>query len=385
MTTGRQAEFRNWNDWTDPDFFAESRQSERRFFPLLIRQLIPARFQKTKLTLTGWMLILVALGIGSAAYNTASNILFLTLSLMLSSLVLSGFLSLINFQKLAWRLKCPNHLQAGEVGVAEIDLKNSKRLFPTMSLSFRIGTSERSKDASLYMPSALPAGASTRLEWTFTPQRRGACEVYLRGVASKFPFGFLNKSFGELQEHCVLVWPARTGYLFCTQASGRSYLSDVSRQATGLGSDLLNIRRYVPGDPPRLIHWKATARVNKLMVRQLAQEGERGFNLQIDPDQNLWSEAQFERLCSLACSLADDLFHAGRLDSAHVIGEDHMAVRCMRDLHGFFDRLAELSPAPLIEAMPAGHSSNNQITFRPLREGGIAIYVDGIQVGQADD
>jgi uncharacterized protein (DUF58 family) len=379
-----QAEFRNWNDWTDPDFFAEGRQREQRFLPLFIRQLLPRRVQKTRLTLTGWFLIIVALGIGSAAYNTASNILFLTLSLMLSSLVLSGILSLINFRKLQWHLKVPTHLQAGEVGVSEIELKNSKRIFPTMSICFRVGTSELDKDSSLYLPSALAAGTSSQLEWTFTPQRRGACQIFLRGVASKFPFGFLNKSFGGEQERSLLVWPARTSYDFKPQPAGRRYLTGIARRASGLGSDLLNIRSYVPGDPPRLIHWKATARVNKLMVRQLAQEGESGFNLQLDPDQSLWSESQFERLCSVACSLADDLFHTGRLDSAGVIGEERVAVRSMRDLHGFFDRLAELSPVSHQNTTAERHLSKNQITFRPLGEGGIAIYVDDLQVGQAD-
>ena len=385
MATSKQAEFRNWNDWTDPDFFAEGRQSERRFLPLFIRQLLPIRIQKTRLTLTGWMLIIVALGIGSAAYNTASNILFLTLSLLLSSLVLSGILSLINFRKLRWHLKVPTHLQAGEVGLAEIELKNNKRIFPTMSICFRVGTSELAKESSLYLPSALSAGASTRLDWTFTPQRRGSCQIFFRGVASKFPFGFLNKSFGEAQERRVLVWPARTVYHFSPQPAGRRYLTGVARRASGLGSDLLNIRSYVPGDPPRLIHWKATARVNKLMIRQLAQEGESGFNLHIDPEQSLWSAVQFERLCSVACSLADDLFHAGRLDSAGVLGEERLAVRSMRDLHGFFDRLAELSPVSHRDTTAEWHGSKNQITFRPLGEGGIAIYVDDLQVGQADD
>lgn len=382
----KHAEFRNWNDWTDPDFFAEARQSERRFLPLFFRQFVPARIQKTKLTMTGWILIVVALGIGTAAYNTASNILFLTLSLMLSSLVLSGILSLINFKKLHWELKVPTHLQAGEVGAAEIELKNRKRVFPSMSICFHVGTSELAGEIRLYMPSALPAGESTRLEWTFTPQRRGSCRIYFRGVGSKFPFGFLDKSFGEAREHSVLVWPARTAYHFSPQPGGRRYLSGLSRRASGLGSDLLNIRGYVPGDPPRLIHWKATARVNKLMVRQLAQEGESGFNLEMDPAQSLWSESLFERLCSVACSLAEDLFHAGRLDSAAVCGEEErIAVRSLRDLHGFFDRIAELSPVPDAEAARQGQGANNQITFRPLGEGGIAIYVDGIQVGQADD
>lgn len=385
MTTSKQAESRSWNDWTDPDFFTEGRQTERRFLPLFIRQILPARIQNTKLTLIGWMLIIVAMGIGMAAYNTASNILFMTLALMLSSLVLSGILSYINFSKLRWKLVAPAHLQVGEVGVVEIELENKKNIFPTMSVCFRVGTSEHNKAANLYMSRALPAGESSQIEWTFEPQRRGLCQIHLQGVGSKFPFGFIDKSFGAAEEYTVLVWPARVDYQFSPVAVGRRYLSGVSRRAAGLGSDLLNIRGYVPGDPPRLIHWKATARLNKLMVRQLAQEGEGGFHLKMDPDKDIWSGRQFEQLCSVVCSLADDLFHRGRLDSVRVAGEEWILVRSMRDLHRFFDRLAAVNPNQGSGIVPEGNRSKNQISFRPQGEGGIAIYVDDIQIGQADD
>lgn len=385
MTTTKQAEFQRWNDWTDPDFFAEERQTEQRFLPLFIRQLIPARLQKTKLTLTGWMLIIVALGIGSAAYNTASNILFMTLSLMLSSLVLSGILSFINFRKLEWNLIAPKHLQVGEVGVAELELINKKSVFPTMSICFRVGLSEQTKESNLYMSRALPAGESSRLEWTFQPERRGACQIRLHGVGSKFPFGFLDKSFGSTQEQLVLVWPAPVDYHFSPTAAGRRYLSGTSRRAAGAGSDLLNIREYVQGDPPRLIHWKASARLNKLMIRQLAQEGESGFHIKLDPDHRSWSGLQFEHLCSAVCSLADDLFHLGRLESVAIIGEDRMLIRSMRDLHSFFDSLATLSLSATENISREENSVQNQVTFRPLGESGVGIYVDEIQVGQADD
>lgn len=345
---------------------------------------MPVRLQRTKLTLTGWMLIVVAMGIGSAAYNTASNILFMTLSLMLSSLVLSGILSLINFKKLRWHLKAPEHLQVGEVGVAEIELENKKSVFPSMSLCFRVGGSEQVAATSLYMSSALPAGASTRLEWTFKPQRRGSCQLNLHGVGSKFPFGFIDKSFVETQEYRVLVWPARVDYQFTPDAVGRRYFSGISRRSSGLGSDLLKIRDYVAGDAPRLIHWKATARLNKLMVRQLAQEGEGGFHLVIDPDARLWSGERFEQLCSVVCSLSDDLFYAGRLDSVRVAGEERILVRSMRNLHAFFDRLATLSPVEQATNSRRGDAPENRITFKPLGEGGIAIYVDELQVGQTD-
>jgi len=380
-----QAELRDWHDWTDPDFFAEGRQSEYRFLPLFLRQILPKQVRRTKLTLTGWMLVFVAIGIGSAAYNTASNILFMTLSLLLSSLVLSGMLSLINFRKLKWELNTPTHLQAGEVGVAEINLENGKSVFPCMSICFRVGRSGSAEEAPLYLSHALPASGRATLEWTFEPQRRGPCRLCLEGLESKFPFGFLVRSVGQVQEREVLVWPARIAYSFTPKAVGRRLLSGSSRRHSGLGNDLLNIRAYVSGDAPRLIHWKATARTNKLMVRQLAQEGEGGFHLEIDPDAARWPGESFETLCSIAFSLADDLFHAGRLETVRILGFDRVIVRGLRDLYGIFDTLSTLVPMTGAVRSPEGGHLTNQITFRPLGSAGAAIYVDELQAGQTDD
>ena len=63
--------------------------------------LYPARGQRIMPTVSGILLISVALGIGSAAYNTSNNILFITLSLLLACLILSGVLSMLNFKKVA--------------------------------------------------------------------------------------------------------------------------------------------------------------------------------------------------------------------------------------------------------------------------------------------
>jgi len=43
-------------------------------------------------------------------------------------------------------------------------------------------------------------------------------------------------------------------------------------QRSGLGSELLELREYVPGDPPKSIAWKVSARRNTLMTRQYESE-----------------------------------------------------------------------------------------------------------------
>lgn len=44
------------------------------------------------------------------------------------------------------------------------------------------------------------------------------------------------------------------------------------QQRTGLGSELLELREYMPGDPPKSIAWKASARRDRLMTRQYESE-----------------------------------------------------------------------------------------------------------------
>ncbi len=90
--------------------------------------LYPARGQRIMPTVSGILLISVALGIGSAAYNTSNNILFITLSLLLACLILSGVLSMLNFAKVAWRLVPSGPFRVGQTGTIGIELRNAKKI-----------------------------------------------------------------------------------------------------------------------------------------------------------------------------------------------------------------------------------------------------------------
>ncbi len=53
-------------------------------------------------------------------------------------------------------------------------------------------------------------------------------------------------------------------------------------QRSGLGSELLELRDYVAGDPPKAIAWKASARRDKLLTRQYESEVPVRLHLMID-------------------------------------------------------------------------------------------------------
>ncbi|MDB4384738.1 hypothetical protein N9Z12_01665 [Opitutaceae bacterium] len=158
---------------------------------LLWTFIYPKRGQRIMPTVSGILLITVALGIGSAAYNTSNNILFITLSLLLACLILSGVLSALNFSKVSWRLAPSPPFRVGQTGTIGLELRNEKKILPTYGLWFDVHTRTESKPRRFVMRERLdPLGGETRIDWTWQPTQRGLEVVELGAVGSLFPFGF---------------------------------------------------------------------------------------------------------------------------------------------------------------------------------------------------
>jgi uncharacterized protein (DUF58 family) len=227
----------------------------------------------------------------------------------------------------------------------------------------------------LYLRGRLAPGGGGRLEWTFRPAQRGVETLSLDGVGSLFPFGFLRKTIAAEGGCEVPVWPARIAYRFTGAAPLRHQLLSEEIPRAGGGSDLLGLRRYQPGDSHRQVHWKASARLRQLLVRQNATESAMMFSLQIDTAAALWPQAaQFELLCSLAGTLAEDLFRAGRLDAVAIDDGPPREIQCIRDVETLLDRLAELQPRTG-ERLAAGRWRATTITFAPEGERGICAWL----------
>lgn len=382
----------------------------------------PPKRHRVGLTLPGLFLMMLALGIGTAAYNTASNILFITLSLLLACLLLSGLLSWFNISGVCWRLRPTGQWRAGHDTLVTVEAQNRKTWLPTYGLWFELATHPKravrddAADAKmrvrdilaaaekevtrgqLFLRERLEPGGDAALDWVVRPTVRGAAVVELTGVGSLFPFGFLKKNIGTGFRHTVLVWPSQVDYQASAGAAARTGSSGQRTGRAGAGDDLLALRKYGQGDSHRLIHWKASARLGQLMVRQFAAESHDGYVLRVDSSAQVWTRPeQFELLCSFAGTLAEDYFAAGRLRGAIVNGGRLHETRRLRDLEAFLDQLALLDPAegraslsgeprlggdalPYQSSLPSDH---NLITFAPDGARGVTAYVDGTQIATA--
>jgi uncharacterized protein (DUF58 family) len=185
----------------------------------------------------------------------------------------------------------------------------------------------------------------------------------------------------------VLVWPAQVEYRWTGAAAAHSGSQGQRTARAGTGDDLLALRKYQQGDSHRLIHWKASARLGQLMIRQFAAESRDGYVLCLDSSAAVWTRPeQFELLCSLAATLAEDLFAAGRLRGVILNGGALRETRGLRDVEAWLDELARLEPLPEQRARgqePGVSSLHNVITFAPDGARGVTAHVDGRQTASA--
>jgi len=390
---------------------AAARSGRRLFWRRAIWGLVwPTRHERIQPTVSGAVLIGLALGIGTAAYNSASNILFIALSLLLACLILSGVLAWLNLRRVSWKLEIQPPLRAGQEAAVGLLLQNDKKFLPTYALWFEFAAGpfepgeparpettitakgidvwaalareeEAGSAGTVHLRARLDPGAGARLDWAFTPSRRGVFRVELRGVGSLFPFGFLRKLAGTDLRSEVHVWPAPVEYRRFSGAGMRRASGDLRQQRAGSEGEMIALRRYEFGDSHRLIHWKASARTGRLVVRQFSAENSEACAIWLRTDAQVWSRPeQFELLMSFAATLAQDLFCAGRLQSAAIDSGPQAPMRRMADLESFLDRLAEARPAPAPQGGAAPGSARarpNILTFEPDGPRGVAAFING--------
>lgn len=314
---------------------------------LFKRSMVPAETQRFLPTTSGYILIILAVGLCAAAYNTTSNILFMTLSILLACFIVSGLLSWVNFRAIRWRLVGEPPYRVGQQGALKVELENQKRYLTVRAVWFNLTLGGRKETHRMVLREPLEPGRTAFLEWMVRPGKRGVETIKLSGILSQYPYGFLRKSLGAPLSIDIVVWPERVRYTAREASYALLHRPGEVSGRPGQGDDLIQIRKYEHGDSFHLVHWKATARTGTLMIRKMSGEDREGVYLWLDTARNRWATAeQFENFLRLAATLAEDLFARNQFRGYHIDDEIRHQVRRHTDLEGFLSRLALLQPNP---------------------------------------
>lgn len=260
-------------------------------------------------TREGWIYFSGLIIVVFAAINTNNNLLYMVLSALIAVLLLSGFLSAMNFRRLKIDLRIPPHCFAGEAFPISLQIQNRKAIFPTFSLSVEQIDESGFLFHTFYV-ACVRAGAQAFQPGEATLKWRGRYTIKKVKILSRYPFGFFlkGKQF-DVGAECICypeIIPQEQ-----LQVASADIMGSNHRFERGLGNDLYMIRNYLPSDSARHVHWKASAKTASLKTREFAAEDNRRVMLLLDRSGNVDQVQAFERLVSYAASLTFHLIADG--------------------------------------------------------------------------
>jgi len=310
-----------------------------------------------KITREGWLYILGIMLISLAALNTGNNLLFLILASLIAIILMSGILSSITLSGVAMRLQLPEHIFAGQPVRASIELENEKLTLPSFSLRVEAVTAKSSPPAALletpvYFP-YLPKRGRAHQTVPISFPARGVYRQDAFRIVTRFPFGFLQKAHRvELRTEALVypsVEPTREFFEILPGLEGA-----MESLAKGRGQDLYALRDYVPTDTARRVHWKASARLGSLMVREFTREDDARVLLVLDPHISIpvigavpqIAADRFERAVTLCAGVAWHFFERNALLQFRSAGMETPLAPAEENIFAILHHLALAQPLP---------------------------------------
>ncbi len=214
--------------------------------------------RRLRFTREGRIFVLTALGIGVAAVNTGSNMLYLVLGVLLALVIVSGVLSEWMLWHVAVRRSLPARVFAGAPYVVEVELRNERGAYPLVAVEVEDLRVNARADKRCFFLRVAPGGSQVAV-YRRTTSARGLLSFSGFRIVTRFPFGFFEKSVHVDAPDDLVVYPAieAVGRLPSGAALG---VSGELRMVRGAGDETLGFRAGTPLDSLRDVAWKLSAR-----------------------------------------------------------------------------------------------------------------------------
>ena len=204
-------------------------------------------------------------------------------------------------------MRFPETIFAQDVTPILVSLHNRKRIFPTFSVVALVRGKERETSVLFdEIKQILPEKWAERITrppiikhtldyFVHVPRRasvenkaehvfphRGRFIIKNFELSTKFPFGFFrHRQRLSAQEAEIVIFPKLVSIDEETIELPLE-IGKLVAQKKGLGQDLLALRDYQPMDDLRRVDWKATARAQRLIVREFSAEDDKRVSVVFD-------------------------------------------------------------------------------------------------------
>jgi uncharacterized protein (DUF58 family) len=230
-----------------------------------------------RITNFGLGYILLCLVLAIAATNTGNNGLYLVLAAMLSAMVVSGMLSRRNVRGVRCQIESVGEVVATRPAWLKLKLENQLSAGTAQALFFL----HEALPGPLWIDPLKP-GEKRELVVEGTFPRRGVYRTADAGLLSRFPLGLFRKYRKAALEREIVVYPLPLASPVPEVPTDDARGGRSHPRSRGGGSDIRTLREFSPGDDPRDLHWKQSARMRRWIVREREAERDRVLFLAVD-------------------------------------------------------------------------------------------------------
>ena len=202
--------------------------------------------------------------------------MYLITAAFLGFMGVSGFFGKGNISGVSVLLEAPEEIYANVPFPLKVRLANRRRFLPSFLIRVHIG------DDELLFPYVGVRDAEVKYASTVLV-RRGSNSVGAVHVSSVYPFNFFirRRKLDAPVELIVFPEPKKCE-LYDSPERVRVQRGELSSGATGYEGDLISLRNYAHGDPMKYIHWKASAKTNKLKTKELSSLSQKPVVIDFD-------------------------------------------------------------------------------------------------------
>ncbi len=271
--------------------------------------------RQTTICREGWYyLAIVALVFGGATLKEV-NLLLILAGMLLGPLLLNWRAVRATLRGLDVRRTLPPRISAGDFLAIDLSLTNTRRRWSSWAVVVEDRVQQEPSNGSQKRLSPLKPrllfsyvrpSQSRKLGYRGVLLERGRYRFGPLSLTTRFPFGLFSRTIQTGPTESVLVLP-RLGRL--THAwSARPFEAfagrDLRRRRPGPEGDVYGVREWRSGDAARLIHWRTSARLGKLTVRQFERQRSRDMAVLLDLWLPTYGGATQEDNVELAVSFA---------------------------------------------------------------------------------
>ena len=169
------------------------------------------------------------------------------------------------------RINCPAAVLQGDTADLAIAVENpGNASLRMLELEIPIPGAVGEERCARALLARLDPGATKQLDIRTPPLRRGCHIVGPLAASTGFPLGLVTKSANvPASERTLWVYPRLFGVEFVPVAGEQfQQMGEAISPRTGGGEDFAGVREYRHGDSRRSIHWRASARQNRLIVKE---------------------------------------------------------------------------------------------------------------------